>query len=202
VVMRRRRLTEEEKERIIDYRKEGRSYTEISVLMGGLAISTIERYARTVKRGQIKTERQRPAVSVPQAPLVETPQADVLPPNQTIFPDWYHEVEDIVKEDYETPEDMFDAAAKVLPPLSDDERTLWMYAITVMWGWKRNNGKNAKFIQAFTDAYLLTVINRIHPEQLPQIIESMRRGDKILARLDEMILLLKELLKEMKRRER
>ena len=99
MVRRRRRLTEEEKERIIDYRKEGRSYTEISVLMGGLAISTIERYARTVRRGQIKAEQQRPAVSVPQTPLVETAPADVLPPNQTIFPDWYHELEDIVNGD-------------------------------------------------------------------------------------------------------
>jgi hypothetical protein len=170
--------------------------------MGGLAISTIERYARTVKRGQIKTERQRPAVSVPQTPLVETPQADVLPPNQTIFPDWYHEVEDIVKEDYETPEDMFDAAAKVLPPLSDDERTSWMYAITVMWGWKRNKVEATQFIRNLLDAQLLDFTRRRYPEQLPQIIESVRRGDKILARLDEMILLLKELLKEMKRRER
>ncbi|MGA1974036.1 MAG: hypothetical protein ABSG92_00140 [Conexivisphaerales archaeon] len=119
VVRRRRRLTEEEKERIIDYRKEGRSYTEISVLMGGLPISTIERYARTVKRGQMKAEQQRPAVSVPQTPLVETAPADVLPPKQTILPDSYYKLQEIAKKDYETPVEMLDAVVRVLPPMSD-----------------------------------------------------------------------------------
>jgi hypothetical protein len=42
----------------------------------------------------------------------------------------------------------------------------------------------------------------VEEKQLPQVAESILRGDRILARLDEMILLLKELLKEMKRRER
>ena len=43
---RRRRLTLEEKEGIIAYRKAGRSYTEVSVLMGGVPLSTIERYIK------------------------------------------------------------------------------------------------------------------------------------------------------------
>jgi hypothetical protein len=199
VVRRRRRLTEEEKERIIDYRKEGRSYSEISVLMGGLPISTIERYARTVKRGQMKTEPRRPAVSEPQSPPRETAPAEELPPKQTIHPDWYHELQDIVRGDHGTPADMFDAAVPVLPQMSEPERASWMYVIKTVWERKKN--KEEKSIQDFIDMCLLAFIRRNYPEQVLQFIASMRRGDRILPRLDEVVLLLKELLKEVKRRE-
>jgi len=86
--------------------------------------------------------------------------------------------------------------------LSDDERTLWTYAITIMWEWKKNKVEATQFIRNLLDAQLLNFTRRRYPEQLPQVAESILRGDRILARLDEMILLLKELLKEMKRRER
>jgi hypothetical protein len=198
---RRRRLTEEEKRRIIDYRKEGRSYTEISVLMGGLPISTIERYARTVKRGQSKTEPQGPAVSEPQTPPWETTPTEVLPPKEGILPDWYYQLQDIANGDYETPIEMLDAVLRVIPPVSDMDKLTWTAVIKTAWERRKGEEETAKFVQDLIDTELLVVTTRRYPEQPPQIIESMQRGDKILARLDEMILLLKELLKGIKRRE-
>jgi hypothetical protein len=45
----RRRLADEEKKRTIDLRREGRSYTEMSRLMGDLPLFTIERYIRGIR---------------------------------------------------------------------------------------------------------------------------------------------------------
>ena len=44
-----------EKERITAYRRAGRSYTEISVLMGGLPLSTIERYVSRIRKKPISS---------------------------------------------------------------------------------------------------------------------------------------------------
>ncbi|MGA1975411.1 MAG: hypothetical protein ABSG92_07220 [Conexivisphaerales archaeon] len=205
VIKRRRRLTEDEKKRIIDYRKEGRSYAEISVLMGGLPISTIERYARTVKRGQRRTEQQETANAKPQTPPVEVAAEDVLPPKQTILPDAYYELQEIAKKDYENPVEMLDSVVRVLPPMSDEDKETWAFVINTIWQSKKetkNKEETVKFIRALMDVQLLEYTQRRYPQQLPLVFESMSRGDRILARLDEIVLLLRDLSEEIRRQGR
>lgn len=56
-INRRRRLTEEEREKAIGWRREDLTYEEIGVLLGGVSPSTLERYLKGVK----PEERVRPS---------------------------------------------------------------------------------------------------------------------------------------------
>ncbi|MGA1974035.1 MAG: hypothetical protein ABSG92_00135 [Conexivisphaerales archaeon] len=81
--------------------------------------------------------------------------------------------------------------------------------ITTVWEGKEKMKKELKdkeevtqFIRNLLDIQLLNYTRRRYPEQLPQVAEAMLRGDRILARLDEIVLLLRDLSEEIRRQKR
>lgn len=85
----------------------------------------------------------------------------------------------------------------------------WTFVITTVWEGKEKMKKELKdkeevtqFIRNLLDIQLLNYTRRRYPEQLPQVAEAMLRGDRILARLDEIVLLLRDLSEEIRRQKR
>jgi hypothetical protein len=121
---RRRRLTLEDKERIIAYRREGHTYTEISLLMGGLPLSTIERYI---------SGRRKPPKPLPEK----------IPPEITVDPTGYSwermPVENTVmlgealKGEYSTLDEMVDALIRAVGPASDTVKKSVREYAAAMW---------------------------------------------------------------------
>lgn len=183
---RRRRLTDEEKERIIDLREEGRSYDEMSRLMGGLPLSTIERCIKGIRRQPRVTiqpvpPREEAAAGPTKAQAVEAP-----PPNEPLVPDWFYDLRDVLTRDYESPQEMLDAVLRVLPPMSEARKWFWTVLVFNTWEMMKRKEDTTTMIRYMQDLLLLDYTERYYPEQMPQVTGSWFATTRIMEKLDEM----------------
>jgi hypothetical protein len=128
-IKRRRRLTEEEKEKAIKWRREDLTYEKIGVLLGGVPPSTLERYLKGVK----PEKRVRPSGSPPRqvgpSPATQRPALSLI--------DQYLVLTRLNERDYDSPEAILKDVEEVMGPTPEGSRSMCKLICEEIWKMKK-----------------------------------------------------------------
>lgn len=102
------------------------------------------------------------------------------------MPDWVYDFRDVLKREYESPQEMLDAVLRVHPPMSEAYKRVWTVLVFDVWNKMKMKEDTSSMIRYMEDFSLLDFTGRYYPEQMPEVMGTMFATSRIMEKLDEM----------------